>query len=33
MTPSLFDDPPQPARPAEVLEPGAMVLRGFAGAQ
>ena len=33
MTFSLFDDPPQPARPPEALEPGAMVLRGFAGAQ
>lgn len=30
MTPSLFDDPPQPAQPPEVLEPGATVLRGFA---
>ena len=27
---SLFDDPPQPGQPPEVLEPGAMVLRGFA---
>ncbi|ART48431.1 DNA oxidative demethylase AlkB [Acidovorax carolinensis] len=26
----LFDDPPQPAQPPEVLEPGALVLRGFA---
>lgn len=26
----LFDDPPQPAQSPEVLEPGAMVLRGFA---
>ncbi len=33
MTFSLFDDPPQPAQPPEVLEPGAMVLRGFALAQ
>lgn len=33
MTLSLFDDPPQPAQPSEVLEPGAMVLRGFALAQ
>lgn len=33
MTASLFDDPPQPARPPEVLEPGALVLRGFALAQ
>ena len=33
MTLSLFDDPPQPAQPPEVLEPGAMVLRGFALAQ
>ena len=24
LTPSLFDDPPQPARPPELLEPGAM---------
>ena len=30
MTPSLFDDPPQPAQPPEVLEPGATVLCGFA---
>jgi alkylated DNA repair protein (DNA oxidative demethylase) len=30
MTFSLFDDPPQPAQPPEVLEPGARVLRGFA---
>eukprot|EP01034_Spumella_vulgaris_P012350 gene12350-15723_t len=30
MSLSLFDDPPQPAQPPEVLEPGAMVLRGFA---
>ena len=30
MTPSLFDDPPQPAQPPDVLEPGATVLRGFA---
>lgn len=30
MTPSLFDDPPQPAQLPEVLEPGATVLRGFA---
>lgn len=30
LTPSLFDDPPQPAQPPEMLEPGAMVLRGFA---
>ena len=30
MTPRLFDDPPQPAQPPEVLEPGATVLRGFA---
>ena len=30
MTLSLFDDPPQPAQPPEVLEPGATVLRGFA---
>ena len=30
MTASLFDDPPQPAQPPEILEPGAMVLRGFA---
>ena len=33
MSLSLFDDPPQPAQPPEVLEPGAMVLRGFALAQ
>ena len=33
MTANLFDDPPQPAQPPEVLEPGAMVLRGFALAQ
>jgi len=33
MTASLFDDPPQPAGPPEVLEPGALVLRGFALAQ
>jgi len=33
MTASLFDDPPQPAGPPEVLEPGAVVLRGFALAQ
>jgi len=33
MTPSLFDDPPQPIQPPEVLEPGAVVLRGFALAQ
>ena len=33
MTASLFDDPPQPAGPPEVLEPGAVVLRGFARAQ
>jgi alkylated DNA repair protein (DNA oxidative demethylase) len=26
----LFDDPPQPAQSPEVLEPGALVLRGFA---
>jgi alkylated DNA repair protein (DNA oxidative demethylase) len=26
----LFDDPPQPAQPPQVLEPGALVLRGFA---
>ncbi|ART59100.1 alpha-ketoglutarate-dependent dioxygenase AlkB [Acidovorax carolinensis] len=26
----LFVDPPQPAQPPEVLEPGALVLRGFA---
>lgn len=30
---TLFDDPPQPDQPPEVLEPGAMVLRGFALAQ
>lgn len=30
---SLFEDPPQPAQPPELLEPGAMVLRGFALAQ
>lgn len=30
MSLSLFDDPSQPAQPPEVLEPGAMVLRGFA---
>src|SRR3989344_5541704 len=30
MSLSLFDDPPQPAQPPEVLEPGATVLRGFA---
>ena len=30
MPPSLFDDPPQPAQPPDVLEPGATVLRGFA---
>ena len=30
MTPSLFDDPPQPAQPPDVLEPGATVLCGFA---
>ena len=33
MTASLFDDPPQPAGPPEVLEPGAVVLRGYALAQ
>ena len=27
VTASLFDDPPQPAAPPEVLEPGAVVLR------
>ena len=26
----LFDDPPQSAQPPELLEPGALVLRGFA---
>ena len=30
---SLFEDPLQPAQSPEVLEPGAMVLRGFALAQ
>jgi alkylated DNA repair protein (DNA oxidative demethylase) len=30
MTPSLFDDPPQPARGPVPLEPGAVVLPGFA---
>ena len=33
MTASLFDDPPQPVQPPELLERGAMVLRGFALAQ